>query len=310
MKDFTKTTRRWFADTFAAPTAVQEAGWKTIASGRNALLIAPTGSGKTLAAFLYSIDRLIRTPRSAQPGVKVLYISPLKALVYDVERNLRGPLAGIRVAAETAGEVLPEVRVDVRTGDTPQKDRQRQRRDPGEILVTTPESLFLLLGSQARETLRTVETVIIDEVHALAPTKRGAHLALSLERLAALTAEEPQRIGLSATVRPRDVVSAFLGGDRPVEIVATGERPGLDIAVTVPVPDMEQVTAPAQTEQRSGPLLQLSSNQGGGTTAERGIWTALYPELLQTVRESTSTIILVNSRALCERLCQRLNDLA
>ncbi|NND59038.1 MAG: DEAD/DEAH box helicase, partial [Gammaproteobacteria bacterium] len=310
MKDFTKTTRRWFADTFAAPTAVQEAGWKTIASGRNALLIAPTGSGKTLAAFLYSIDRLIRTPRSAQPGVKVLYISPLKALVYDVERNLRGPLAGIRVAAETAGEVLPEVRVDVRTGDTPQKDRQRQRRDPGEILVTTPESLFLLLGSQARETLRTVETVIIDEVHALAPTKRGAHLALSLERLAALTTEEPQRIGLSATVRPRDVISTFLGGDRPVETVATGERPGLDIAVTVPVPDMEQVTAPAQAEQRSGPLLQLSSSQGGGTTAERGIWTALYPELLQTVRESTSTIIFVNSRGLCERLCQRLNDLA
>ena len=311
MEGFSDTTREWFADAFSAPTAVQRDGWQTIATGAHALLIAPTGSGKTLAAFLYAIDRLTSGQRDAAPGVRVLYISPLKALVYDVERNLRAPLAGIRVSAERNGVALPDVRVDVRTGDTPQRDRQRQRRDPGEILVTTPESLFLLLGSQARETLRTVETVIVDEVHALAPTKRGAHLALSLERLSAITEREPQRIGLSATVRPRDAVARFLGGDRVVEIVATGERPGLEISVNVPVPDMQKALPPEGERKRGGPILgQLSNSQGGGVTAERGIWSALYPELLQTVQQSNSTIVFVNSRGLCERLCQRLNDLA
>ncbi len=311
MQYFSDTTRAWFGEAFREPTAVQKRGWQTIATGAHALLIAPTGSGKTLAAFLYAIDRLTRPERAPAAGVRVLYISPLKALVYDVERNLRGPLAGIRVTAGRNDVELPDVRVDVRTGDTPQRERQRQRRDPGEILVTTPESLFLLLGSQARETLRTVETVIVDEVHALAPSKRGVHLALSLERLSALTEEEPQRIGLSATVRPRDAIANFLGGDRPVEIVATEERPGLEISVNVPVPDMQRVTPPEGDRKRGGPILgQLSSSQGGGVTAERGIWTALYPELLETVQQSTSTIIFVNSRGLCERLCQRLNDLA
>src|SRR5690606_32285710 len=199
-------------------------------------LLAPTGSGKTLAAFLWCIDRLIRQPERG-PGVKVLYVSPLKALVYDVERNLRAPLRGIARTAELLRQPVVPPRVDVRTGDTGARDRRLQARDPGDILVTTPESLYLVLGSQARETLRTVDTVIVDEVHALAPTKRGAHLALSLERLVALIGDrEPQRIGLSATARPLQAVARFLGGDREVAIVDTHTPPALDLRVVVPVP--------------------------------------------------------------------------
>jgi ATP-dependent Lhr-like helicase len=211
---FSEPSRAWFGEAFAAPTRAQVLGWAAISAGRHTLLHAPTGSGKTLAAFLWCLDRLF-TDAAARPRdrrLRVLYVSPLKALTYDVERNLRAPLAGIRRTAERLGLDLPEVRVASRTGDTPADARRQLVRDPPEILVTTPESLYLLLTSQARESLRGIEYVIVDEVHAMAGTKRGAHLAISLERLSALTDAEPQRIGLSATQRPLSAIAAILGG--------------------------------------------------------------------------------------------------
>lgn len=311
LESFSAATRRWFARSFpVGPTEVQRRGWPAIASGRHALLIAPTGSGKTLAAFLAGIDRTLHRDPEEPRGTRILYVSPLKALVYDVERNLRAPLKGILHAAG-ADSVAP-VRVAVRTGDTSSADRQRQLREPGEILVTTPESLFLLIGSRARENLRSVTTVIVDEIHAIAGTKRGVHLALSLERLAELTARDPQRIGLSATVRPPEDIARFLGGDRPVTIVDASASPRLDLRVYVPVADMEEVPIPkAQLRDEGGPLLaDLYERTLGLTQQEQGIWTALYPALLTQILESRSTIVFVNSRGLCERIAQRLNDLA
>src|SRR5215211_2483369 len=219
---FSPKTRAWFENAFAAPTPAQTAGWPAIATGGNVLIQAPTGSGKTLAAFLYGIDHLDSNPGG---GLRLLYVSPLKALNYDVERNLRGPLAVLR----------SELRVGVRTGDTSQKERRELVKEPPDILITTPESLFLMLTSQARETLRGVETVILDEVHAVAGSKRGAHLAVSLERLDELLPRPAQRIGLSATVRPLEEVARFLGGVQPVEIVAPPARKRWDLRVVVPV---------------------------------------------------------------------------
>jgi ATP-dependent helicase Lhr and Lhr-like helicase len=343
---FTDTTRRWFDGAFARPTEVQRLGWERIAAGDHTLLIAPTGSGKTLAAFLYAIDQLTRMPADAEPGVRVVYISPLKALAYDIDRNLRVPLAGIRRAAGIEVPAVPAAaavpaavavpaaasapplprspappivrlpRVAVRTGDTPHQDRRRQAKDPAEILVTTPESLFLILGSQARETLRTLRWVIVDEVHAVAATKRGSHLALSLERLSALTDEEPQRIGLSATARPASEVARFLGGDRAVSIVDTHRPPALDLEVVVTVDDM---TRPV-VETADGGFEVLGEGQPGSgslmladhdeATRQYGIWPAVYPKLVELIREHQSTIVFVNSRGLCERLAQRLNETA
>ncbi|WP_295443880.1 DEAD/DEAH box helicase [uncultured Thiodictyon sp.] len=302
MDYFAPATRRWFDQHFAGPTPAQARGWPVIAAGCHALITAPTGSGKTLAAFLWAIDRLMAAGDDAAPrppGVQVLYISPLKALVYDIERNLRAPLAGVARVAADLGLTLAPPRVDIRTGDTPPQERARQLREPAEILVTTPESFYLLLGSRAAENLRTVHTVIVDEVHALAPTKRGAHLALSLERLAARCPRDPQRIGLSATVRPLADAARFLGGERVVEIVDAADPPRLDLKVCVPVPDMERP-----------PLLASDPPDSRQVAPERGIWSALYPALLDAIRTHRSTIIFVNSRGLAERLCRRLNDLA
>jgi ATP-dependent Lhr-like helicase len=296
---FGAAARTWFEASFDAPTPVQRDGWPRIAAGEHALLIAPTGSGKTLAAFFACIDRLTRLPPDAPPGVRVVYVSPLKALVYDIERNLRAPLAGIRRAAEARGEVLRIPRVAVRTGDTSPGERRQQGRDPADILVTTPESLYLILGSRQRETLAAVETVIVDEIHALAPTKRGAHLALSLERVAAGAARDPQRIGLSATARPAAEVARFLGGDRAVAIVDAGAPPDLDLEIRVPVPDM---TRPEPVAAAAG--AGSAAAQGGG------LWPAIHPKLLEEIRAHRSTIVFVNSRGLCERLAQRLNELA
>jgi ATP-dependent Lhr-like helicase len=338
MDDFSPAARRWFEDNFDGPTDAQAAGWPVIASGRHVLITAPTGSGKTLAAFLWSIDRLMRPPgdrdrpdeaaslglaperggMSAPPdaaegegGTKVLYISPLKALVYDIERNLRAPLAGIAQSAAALGQPFVLPRVAIRTGDTPARERQQQLREPAEILVTTPESLYLLLGSRAAEGLRSVHTLIVDEVHALAATKRGAHLALSLERLAVLCARDPQRIGLSATVNPLAEAARWLGGDRAVEVVDAAAPPRLDLRVIVPVPDMEHPPETPRPEPDGGPILgELYAREVARPPAERGLWSALYPALLDEIRDHRSTIIFVNSRGLCERLCRRLNEVA
>src|SRR5438874_2166501 len=234
---FSEATRAWFERSFAAPTPAQAKGWPVIASGRHTLIQAPTGSGKTLAAFLYAIDRLSESPAG---GLRVLYVSPLKALNYDVERNLRGPLAGLQ----------SQLRVAVRTGDTPQKERQAMLREPPDILITTPESLFLLLTSRARELLRSVDTLILDEVHAVAGTKRGAHLALSVERLEALSAQPVQRIGLSATQRPLEEIGKFVSGGRPIELVDAGVAKELDLQVVIPVEDMRELGSTASLNQR------------------------------------------------------------
>jgi ATP-dependent Lhr-like helicase len=268
---FSPAVRDWFERTFDSPTPAQEHGWPAIASGRHTLIQAPTGSGKTLAAFLWALDR-------ARPGkgTQVVYVSPLKALNYDVERNLRGPLAGI-------GSKLS---VAVRTGDTPAKERAAMLRTPPDILITTPESLFLMLTSRARETLRSVEVAIVDEVHAVAGTKRGSHLALSLERLERLTEAAVQRVGLSATQRPLDEIGRFVSGGRPIELVDAGRAKELDLRVVVPLEDMRE------------------PGEGGS------IWPSIYPALLELVEGHRSTIVFVNNRRLAERLALRLNELA
>jgi len=288
---FGEAARTWFSQSFAAPTQVQQRGWASIASGKHTLMLAPTGSGKTLAAFLYCLDRLAREPAD---GTKVVYVSPIKALAYDVERNLRAPLAGLQRLGAGA-----QITVDVRTGDTSPKERERQRKDPGQILITTPESLYLLLAGRSRERLRSVDTIIVDEIHALAPTKRGIHLGLSLERLAHLVTSsgnpEPQRIGLSATQRPLIEVARYLGGDRPVEIIDASARPALDLEIVVPAADMEQ----------PGTLPTAEGKNDGG-----GMWPLIYPRLLDEILAHRSTIVFVNSRRLAERVSQQLTELA
>jgi len=313
---FGEATRRWFSGAFEAPTEVQRQGWELISGGDHTLLIAPTGSGKTLAAFLWAIDRLAGEAARDEAGVRVVYVSPLKALVYDIERNLRVPLRGIERAAASLHRTLHLPSIDVRTGDTTAQDRERQRRTPSDILVTTPESLYLILGSRARETLRSVQWVIVDEIHAMAGTKRGAHLALSLERLAHGAHADPQRIGLSATARPPSEIARFLGGDRPVEIVDAHVAPKLDLEIMVPVEDM---TRPVVRTESGGTAVLERGAPGGSalllaeeeeTTRQFGIWPAIYPRLLELIRTHRSTIVFVNSRGLCERLAQNLNEQA
>src|SRR4051812_41282184 len=272
---FSPKTRSWFEGTFAEATPAQALGWPAIATGEHTLIQAPTGSGKTLAAFLYGIDKLNPAPGE---GLRLLYVSPLKALNYDIERNLRGPLAGLQ----------SELTVAVRTGDTPQKERQRMLREPPDVLITTPESLFLMLTSQAREILTGVQTLVLDEVHAVAGTKRGAHLALSAERLDRLTGEPVQRIGLSATQRPLEEIGRFVSGGRPIRLVDAGSRKQLDLEIVVPLEDM---TVPEEGSYNS-------------------VWPSIYPEVLKLVAEHRSTIVFVNNRRLAERLALRLNELA
>jgi ATP-dependent Lhr-like helicase len=306
--------RAWFESAFETPTPAQVGGWASISTGRHTLIHAPTGSGKTLAAFLWCLDRLVRKPsppptRSAPGSVRVLYVSPLKALTYDVERNLRAPLHGIALAAQRLGEPEPLISIAGRTGDTPQEQRRELARRPPDILVTTPESLYLLLTSGARETLRGVETVIIDEVHAIAGTKRGAHLALSLERLERLRpADAPplQRIGLSATQRPLETIARFLGGigpGREVDIVDAGSRKALELEVVVPVEDMARLGEVLPPEEQPGGPVPFGD-------LRTSIWPAIHPRLLELIRAHRSTIVFTNSRRLTERLAQRLNELA
>ncbi|HEX2433174.1 MAG TPA: DEAD/DEAH box helicase, partial [Gaiellaceae bacterium] len=285
---FSPRTRRWFEQTFDGPTPAQELGWPKIASGKHTLIQAPTGSGKTLAAFLLGLDRLLEDPGE---GTRLVYVSPLKALNYDIERNLRGPLAGLQA----------DLNVAVRTGDTPQKDRAAMLRNPPDLLITTPESLFLMLTSRARETLAGVRTLILDEVHAVAGTKRGAHLAVTVERLERLTGEPFQRIGLSATQRPLEEIGKFVSGGRPIELVDAGRSKQLDLKVVVPLEDMREPGVNAEITDILGT---------GGEAPSQSIWPSIYPKIVELVEQHRSTIVFVNNRRLAERLALRLNELA
>ena len=329
MAGFSGAVREWFSGRFERPTEVQARTWELVADGENVLAIAPTGSGKTLAAFLWAIDAL--TSREAGPaggGVRVLYVSPLKALAADVERNLRAPLAGIAEAARQRGEELAEVRIGMRTGDTPPEERRALVRKPPDILITTPESLYLMLTSKARETLSQVRTVIVDEIHSLAGSKRGAHLGVSLERLDALLDVPAQRIGLSATVRPPEAVARFLGGAQPVQVVASEPLRAFRATVEVPVVDMTAIPAHAAAPRaararerdawKSDRSLRAAMEAAHGGRAEdapdsragsSSIWPYVEQAVLDAVLEHTSTIVFVNSRGLCERFTARLNEL-
>ena len=314
LASFTPQVRDWFARAFSEPTEAQRQAWPAIARGEDVLLSAPTGSGKTLAAFLWGLDRLVAEPSpEGERRTRLVYVSPLKALSYDIERNLRAPLKGIG----------GDVQVAIRTGDTPQKARQAMLRTPPDVLITTPESLYLMLTSRAREVLRDAQWVIVDEIHAVAQTKRGAHLALTLERLERLAGRHVQRIGLSATQRPLDEVGRFLSGPRRAcTLVDTGIRKPLDLEIRVPVEDMREPSAPDPNEPGTGTAAgggdlagigvePLSSLGDGDLSAtRRSIWPAIYPELLELVRAHRSTIVFVNSRRGAERLAVRLNELA
>ncbi|MFK0102579.1 DEAD/DEAH box helicase [Streptomyces sp. NPDC091040] len=300
LDSFSPATRSWFTGAFSAPTAAQEGAWRAIGEGSDVLVVAPTGSGKTLAAFLAALDRLaaVPPPAEAKKRCRVLYVSPLKALAVDVERNLRSPLTGIRQESVRQGLPEPEVRVGIRSGDTPAAERRSMATRPPDILITTPESLFLMLTSSAREALSGIETVILDEVHAVAGTKRGAHLALSLERLDELLPRPARRIGLSATVRPVDEVARFLSPRRKVEIVQPPSSKRFDLSVVVPVEDLGELGGSPATDDTSGEAEKPS------------IWPHVEERIADLVQAHRSTIVFANSRRLAERLCNRLNEIA
>ena len=314
LEGFSPAVRAWFEATFEAPTAAQAQGWPAIAGGRHSLILAPTGSGKTLAAFLWALDRVMTDPPPpTDRRCRVLYISPLRALAVDIEKNLRTPLVGIGLAAERLGEHVHEPRVAMRTGDTTAAERRRIQSRPPDVLITTPESLYLMLTSQARELLRSVRWVIVDEIHAMAGSKRGAHLALSLERLEEIAHESPQRIGLSATQRPLEEIARFLGGQtssgpRSVTIVDAGLRKPMEVEVVVPVEDMADLSDVAETPQRMPSMLGPATP--GTAPPQASIWPAIHPQVLELIRAHRSTIVFVNARRLAERLAARLNELA
>src|SRR5215212_6470748 len=296
---FTPQVRDWFTRAFAEPTAAQAQAWPAIATGEHTLISAPTGSGKTLAAFLWGLDRLVAEP--SEDHTRLVYVSPLKALSYDVEKNLRAPLRGITQRTSSAGTGRADVRVGVRTGDTPQKDRRDMTRHPPDILITTPESLYLMLTSRAREIFSDVEAVIVDEIHAVAQTKRGAHLAITLERLDQAADGPVQRIGLSATQNPLEEVGRFMvGPKRTCRIVDAGVRKPLDLKIHVPV---ESMVEPEESNLELDPFAAQEATR-------KSIWPAIYPQILELVQQHRSTIVFVNNRRGAERLAIRLNELA
>ncbi|GAA1481787.1 ATP-dependent helicase [Gordonia sinesedis] len=301
LERFTAPTRRWFDGAFPQPTPAQEGAWSSIADGDNTLVIAPTGSGKTLSAFLWALDSLAARP-DRPSGTKVLYISPLKALAVDVERNLRAPLTGITRAAQELGASEPSITVGVRSGDTPAAQRRTLARTPPDILITTPESLYLMLTSAARDTLAGVETVIIDEVHAVAGTKRGTHLALSLERLDELLETPAQRIGLSATVRPPEAVAEFLSGSRDYRVIRPPAAKTFDLRVDVPVTDMANIPPPPGDD----PAAELDD---AFSPTAGSLWPYVESSIVDLIEQNRTTIVFANSRRLAERLTARLNEI-
>ncbi|WP_149083508.1 MULTISPECIES: ATP-dependent helicase [Microbacterium] len=312
---FTPATQDWFRGAFTAPTPAQAGAWEAISAGKHALVVAPTGSGKTLSAFLWAIDSVFREradaseePKKDGSRTRILYISPLKALGVDVERNLRSPLIGIGQSARRLGLTAPGITVGVRSGDTTSSDRRKLVSDPPDILITTPESLYLMLTSRAGDTLRDVHTVIIDEVHAVAATKRGAHLAVSLERLDALrrfhgAETAAQRIGLSATVRPIDEVARFLGGADPVEIVAPPASKTFELGVVVPMDDMTNPPPPP------GAPPEAPGVDAEYTEVTGSVWPHVEEAIVDRILQNNSTIVFANSRRLAERLTGRLNEI-
>lgn len=339
---FHPAVREWFTAVFPAPTRPQLLGWPAIARGESTLVFAPTGSGKTLAAFLWCIDRLMfKEAPGKKERCRVVYISPIKALAVDVERNLRAPLAGIAQAAHRAGVSFHEPRIAIRTGDTPPAERARFLRQPSDILITTPESLYLLLTSSARELLRSAEAVIVDEIHAVVPMKRGTHLALSLERLEQLAGRRLQRIGLSATQRPLEEVAHFLGGveqqsarkegvgySAESDAAAEGEeietalsefeqegrapayRPVMIVDAGEPKRLSLRVEVPVEDMSRIGEIDPLPSGAASQGASRYSIWSAIHPKLLELVRKHRSTLIFVNNRRLAERITGAVNELA
>src|SRR5438034_3014754 len=344
---FHASVREWFAQEFDAPTRPQALGWPAIALGESALILAPTGSGKTLAAFLWCLDRLMFAPAPPRSGrCRVLYVSPLKALAVDVERNLRAPLAGIAQVAAARGETYHTPAIAIRTGDTPQSERARFQREPADILITTPESLYLLLTSRAREALRSIDTITIDEIHALVPTKRGAHLALSIERLEARCVRAPQRLGLSATQRPLDEVARFLGGTNGGRPFRGASAAGRTAALKGPPCTEEKIDSEIEHEfavhrgvvhYRPVTVVDAGRKKALKLTIEvpvedmakltapdrmpvgpaateagssRSTWSAIHPRLVELIRAHRSTLIFVNSRRLAERMAGALNNLA
>ena len=307
LDQFSPGARAWFEGAFAGPTDVQTRGWAEISAGRHSLLCAPTGSGKTLAAFFWCLDRLATTQAPPEgERCRVLYVSPLKALTVDVERNLRAPLTGMSIEAERRGNPAVNIRAAIRTGDTPSDERRSMQRHPPDILITTPESLFLMLTSATREILDSIRWVIVDEIHTMAATKRGAHLAISLERLSYRAKVDPQRIGLSATQRPLEEVALYLGGrDRSVSIVDAGRMKTLELSVEIPVDDMTDLER--GNEEPTGSAAAIGA---GRPMPRRSIWPAIYPRILELIRSHRSTIIFVNSRRMAERLAGKLNELA
>ncbi|MGN6754650.1 MAG: Lhr family ATP-dependent helicase [Intrasporangium sp.] len=305
---FSDATQAWFRSSFRAPTDAQSGAWDAISSGHHCLVVAPTGSGKTLSAFLWAIDRMASepVPEDRMARCRVLYISPMKALAVDVERNLRAPLVGIGHAATRLGLPVPDIAVSVRSGDTPANERRAFARTPSDILITTPESLFLMLTSSVREALRGVETVIIDEVQAVAGTKSGAHLALTLERLDALLPRPAQRVGLSATVRPVEEVGRFLAGGRPVEIVQPESTKQWDLRVVVPVADMAEL---GSTVAELEPGMPDLSGPATGTLPRASIWPHVEERIVDLIARHRSTLVFANSRRLAERLTARLNEI-
>ena len=307
LSTFGVATQSWFRDAFASPTAAQSAAWASIRAGGHTLLVAPTGSGKTLAAFLTSLDRLAARPPDEVARVRelrkvqVLYISPMKALASDVQRNLTAPLRGISLASERLGLPTPDITVGIRSGDSTSTERRQLVAHPPDVLITTPESLFLLLSSQAHTMFDQLHTVIIDEVHALAGTKRGIHLQLSLERLEAMAVSSFQRIGLSATVNPAAVVARFLAGDRPVDVLQPTPDKQWQLSVEVPVEDM--------TDLAMAPDGVGAPEGDGAREPNRSIWPFLEQRLLQVIDSHRTTLCFVNSRRVAERLTAHLNEL-